>query len=177
MCGIAGILTINQTDAQARVKDGIPRMVAHMRHRGPDDNGSAAFTGEGVHVTMGSTRLAIIDLSPAGHQPMQDAITGNCIAYNGEIYNFKELREQLGANAPSWRSGTDTEVILRAYQSLGVDSLRRLRGMFALGIWDRQANKLILARDRFGIKPLYYYATPTIFVFASEVRALLESGF
>src|SRR5262249_35897874 len=156
MCGIAGALTSDHNSGLFRLGDSLSRMVAHMRHRGPDDIGSAAFTGEGVHVAMGSTRLAIIDLSPAGHQPMQDAITGNCIVYNGEIYNFNELREQLGGNKLSWQSTTDTEVILRAYAALGIDSLPRLRGMFALGIWDRQANKLILARDRFGIKPLYY---------------------
>jgi asparagine synthase (glutamine-hydrolysing) len=139
-----------------------------QRHRGPDDSGVAQCG----RVVLGNTRLAIIDTSAAGHQPMHDSETGNWITYNGETYNFKELRRELGGE---WVSNTDTEVMLRAYGKWGVDAFRRLRGMFALAIWDNQQKRLILARDPLGIKPLYYYATSDQLVFASELRALLAS--
>jgi asparagine synthase (glutamine-hydrolysing) len=124
-------------------------------------------------VVLGNTRLAIIDTSAAGHQPMHDPETGNWITYNGETYNFKELRRELGGE---WASNTDTEVVLRAYRRWGADAFRRLRGMFALAIWDNQRKRLILARDPLGIKPLYYYAAKDQLIFASELRALLASG-
>jgi len=104
---------------------------------------------------------------------MNDPDTGNWITYNGETYNFKELRRELGGE---WASNTDTEVVLRAYARWGVDAFRKLRGMFALAIWDDQQKRLILARDPLGIKPLYYYATSHQLIFASELRALLASG-
>lgn len=144
-------------------------MNAAQRHRGPDDQG--AF--QKGPVCLGNTRLAVIDTSPAGHQPMNDPQTGNCITYNGETYNFKELRKELGGE---WLSNTDTEVILRAYRKWGVDAFRRIRGMFALAIWDNTNQNLLLARDPLGIKPLYYYVSKNHFVFASELRALLASG-
>jgi asparagine synthase (glutamine-hydrolysing) len=125
------------------------------------------------NVVLGNTRLAIIDTSAAGHQPMHDPETGNWITYNGETYNFKELRRELGGE---WASNTDTEVVLRAYRRWGADAFRRLRGMFALAIWDNQRKRLILARDPLGIKPLYYYAAKDQLIFASELRALLASG-
>jgi asparagine synthase (glutamine-hydrolysing) len=140
-----------------------------QRHRGPDDEGVA---NPGL-VVLGNTRLAIIDTSAAGHQPMQDPSTGNWITYNGEIYNFKELRNEIGGE---WVSSTDTEVVLRGYGKWGIDVFRKLRGMFALALWDNQKQQLLLARDPLGIKPLYYYATKDQFVFASELRALLASG-
>ena len=141
-----------------------------QRHRGPDDQGVVRCGP----VVLGNTRLAIIDTSAAGHQPMKDPETGNCITYNGETYNFKELRREIG-NEPAF-SNTDTEVILQAYRKWGVDAFRRMRGMFALAIWDHANQQLVLARDPLGIKPLYYFATKDQLLFASELRALLASG-
>ena len=160
MCSISGILYAD--------RDVVQRMNHAQRHRGPDDHGIAQC-GD---VVLGNTRLAIIDTSPAGHQPMNDPVTGNCITYNGEIYNFKALRNEMSG---PWSSNTDTEVVLRAYRDFGVDAFRKLRGMFALAIWDNQTQSLVLARDPLGIKPLYYYASKNQFVFASELRALLAS--
>ncbi len=144
-------------------------MNAAQKHRGPDDQGIAQCG----QVVLGNTRLAIIDVSTAGHQPMNDPVTGNWITYNGETYNFKDLRNELSG---PWSSNTDTEVVLRAYREFGVDAFRKLRGMFALALWDNQNQKLVIARDPLGIKPLYYYVTKDQFVFASELRALLASG-
>jgi asparagine synthase (glutamine-hydrolysing) len=141
-----------------------------QRHRGPDDCGIA----ESGKVILGNTRLAIIDPSTAGHQPMNDPQTGNWITYNGETYNFKDLRNEL--EDEPWASNTDTEVVLRAYRRWGTDAFRKMRGMFALAVWDDQKQTLVLARDPLGIKPLYYYADQHQFIFASELRALLESG-
>jgi asparagine synthase (glutamine-hydrolysing) len=140
-----------------------------QRHRGPDDQGVVDLG----QVVLGNTRLAIIDTSAAGHQPMHDPETGNWITYNGEIYNFKELRREIGGE---WVSSTDTEVVLRGYGKWGVDLFRKLRGMFALALWDSQKQQLLLARDPLGIKPLYYYSAKDRFIFASELRALLASG-
>ncbi|HKG78032.1 MAG TPA: hypothetical protein VKA78_01405, partial [Pyrinomonadaceae bacterium] len=144
-------------------------MNAAQKHRGPDDHG----VFQAGNVILGNTRLAVIDTSPAGHQPMHDPDTRHCITYNGETYNFKELRKDLEGE---WLSNTDTEVVLRAYGKWGVDAFRRMRGMFALAIWDDAKRNLVLARDPLGIKPLYYYAGKDHFVFASELRALLASG-
>ena len=140
-----------------------------QKHRGPDDQGIA----ECGRVVLGNTRLAIIDTSEAGHQPMNDPATGNWITYNGETYNFKDLRHDLSG---PWLSNTDTEVVLRAYREFGIDAFRKMRGMFALALWDNQNQTLVLARDPLGIKPLYYYLTKDQFIFASELRALLASG-
>jgi asparagine synthase (glutamine-hydrolysing) len=145
-----------------------------QKHRGPDDQGVCRCEFDGGEVILGNTRLAIIDTSIAGHQPMNDPQTGNWITYNGETYNFKDLRHEL--NDEPWFSYTDTEVVLRAYSRSGCDAFRKLRGMFALAIWDDQKQTLLLARDPLGIKPLYYHATKHQLVFASELRALLASG-
>ncbi len=164
MCSISGIFSTCGANELA-----VQRMNAAQRHRGPDDEG----VFQAGDVILGSTRLAVIDTSRAGHQPMDDPQTGNCITYNGETYNFKDLRKELGGE---WLSNTDTEVILRAYRKWGVDAFRRMRGMFALAIWDDAKQNLLLARDPLGIKPLYYYVSNNHFVFASELRALLASG-
>src|ERR1051325_8360872 len=163
MCSIAGILGSGTREAVARMNEA-------QRHRGPDDQGLIRCG----KVILGNTRLAIIDTSTAGHQPMNDPQTRNGITYNGETYNFKDLRHELGDEP--WTSNTDTEVVLRAYRHWGSDAFRKLRGMFALAIWDDQKQTLLLARDPLGIKPLYYYATEHQFIFASELRALLASG-
>jgi asparagine synthase (glutamine-hydrolysing) len=162
MCSIAGIFGCGEQEVVVRMNEA-------QRHRGPDDQGVVQCG----NVVLGNTRLAIIDTSAAGHQPMHDPETGNWITYNGETYNFKELRRELGGE---WASNTDTEVVLRAYRRWGADAFRRLRGMFALAIWDNQRKRLILARDPLGIKPLYYYAAKDQLIFASELRALLASG-
>lgn len=165
MCSISGVLSI-AGDVSAEV---VQRMNAAQKHRGPDDRG----VFRAGNVILGNTRLAVIDTSPAGHQPMHDPETGNCITYNGETYNFKEVRRELGGE---WLSNTDTEVVLRAYRQWGVDAFQRMRGMFALAIWDNAKHELVLARDPLGIKPLYYYVANDYLVFASELRALLASG-
>ncbi len=164
MCSISGILSLGQPS-----RDAVARMNHAQKHRGPDDSGIASCDG----VCLGNTRLAIIDTSTAGHQPMHDPQSGNWITYNGETYNFKDLRDDLGDEP--WISNTDTEVVLRAYRQWGIDAFRKLRGMFALAIWDAQKQTLLLARDPLGIKPLYYYADQQQFIFASELRALLAS--
>jgi asparagine synthase (glutamine-hydrolysing) len=164
MCSISGILSLGPI-----ARDAVARMNRAQQHRGPDDSGIT----EVGRVILGNTRLAIIDTSSAGHQPMNDLQTGNWITYNGETYNFKDLRHELG---DSFTSNTDTEVVLRAYGRWGAEAFRRLRGMFALAIWDDGKQTLLLARDPLGIKPLYYFTDHEQFIFASELRALLASG-
>ena len=172
VCGIAGVLSRAPVH---ELEPALHRMLAVLRHRGPDDSGcEAAAAGDGGAVVLGSTRLAIQDTSAAGHQPMLDPETGNWIVLNGEIYNHLEVRPALGG-AP-WRSRSDTETFLRAWAAWGESCLDRLKGMFAVAIWDRSRRSLWCARDRFGIKPFYYWTGPGHFVFASEVRALLASA-
>ena len=182
MCGIAGLLLTSPFDdalvtgggERLSVDDIIRRMTECLSHRGPDDRGVEVIRAGRHTLALGHTRLAILDLSAAGHQPMADPLSSNRIVYNGEVYNFRDLRARLRAD--SWQSQSDTEVILRAYRQWGKDCLLGLRGMFALAIWDAEQGELLLARDRLGIKPLYYYAGKNLFLFASEVRALLASG-
>ena len=169
MCSISGILNLGKASG-----DAVLRMNRAQQHRGPDDHGVAHCTSQNGEVILGNTRLAIIDTSTAGHQPMNDPQSGNWITYNGETYNFNDLRHEL--DHEPWISNTDTEVVLRAYQQWGSDTFRKLRGMFALAIWDEEKQTLLLARDPLGIKPLYYYAGQHQFIFASELRALLASG-
>jgi len=134
-------------------------MNAALHHRGPDDQGvvnvhaPASSAEHSINLSLGNTRLAIIDVSSAGHQPMHDPGTGNWITYNGETYNYRQLRTELGDEFGPWRSNTDTEVVLRAYRKWGTDAFARLRGMFALAIWDQSKRTLVLARDEFGINP------------------------
>ncbi|HUQ80039.1 MAG TPA: asparagine synthase (glutamine-hydrolyzing) [Gemmatimonadaceae bacterium] len=167
MCGICGF-TGSRSDAA------LGRMVAALHHRGPDDRGMAA-TDE---VSLGMARLAVIDLSDAGHQPMGTPDGRLTIVYNGEVYNFADERRMLQQHGCEFHSGTDTEVVLRMYERYGDDFLLRLRGMFALAIWDgRRGNgRLLLARDHFGIKPLLYAESAGRLVFASELRSLVASG-
>ncbi len=169
MCSISGIVSVADWTREA-----VQRMNAAQSHRGPDDCGVVRIKALEGEVVLGNTRLAIIDTSPAGHQPMNDPETGNWITYNGETYNFKELRREIGSGP--WLSNTDTEVVLRAYSKWGVDAFRRMRGMFALAIWDHAQQQLLLARDPLGIKPLYYFVAKDRLLFASELRALLASG-
>jgi asparagine synthase (glutamine-hydrolysing) len=171
MCGIAGIILSDS--APVDVMPVLSRMRDAIRHRGPDDNGIALLpkaTGGFVN-----TRLAILDLSFAGHQPMSTPDGRYCITYNGEIYNFNELRDELLAGGTQFKSHSDTEVILRLFERDGPSCVNRLVGMFAFAIWDAHEKSCFLARDPLGIKPLYYSAFPRDLVFASEVRALLQS--
>ncbi|MEO9254054.1 MAG: asparagine synthase (glutamine-hydrolyzing), partial [Tepidiformaceae bacterium] len=166
MCGIAGILRADGEPVSPGVMEA---MVATLRHRGPD--------GEGVWcdgpVAFGHTRLAIIDLTAASDQPIFDDAAGLTMIYNGEIYNYIELREQLRALGHVFRSDGDGEVLLRAYAQWGVDALPRVNGMFVVAIWDERNRQLLLARDRFGEKPMYIARTPRSLVFASEMKAIL----
>lgn len=139
-----------------------------LKHRGPDDCGS----WHDQRVMLGMRRLSIIDLA-GGHQPIFSEDDSSCIVYNGEIYNFLDLRPELEARGHTFRTNTDTEVILHGYEEWGVDCLKRLNGMFALGIWDKQHQTLFLARDRIGEKPLYYYQDQNRLIFASEIKAIL----
>jgi len=151
-------------------------MVSAMRHRGPDDSG--VFQGGGV--TLGMARLAIIDVTPSGHQPMTNPDGSIHIVYNGETYNFQSEREALRRKGYSFNSTSDTEVVLRMYEHYGDDFLNRMRGMFALALFDRRngigRERLLLARDQLGIKPLLYARAGSRFLFASEIKSLLASG-
>jgi asparagine synthase (glutamine-hydrolysing) len=175
MCGIFGIVSRGAPIAP----DLLERGTQSLAHRGPDDSGTVILrdsaNGE-VEIGLGNRRLAILDLSPLGHQPMHDAETGNWIVYNGEIYNFREVRNELETTGGVFASHSDTEVILKAYARWGADCLTRFRGMFAFAIWDARRHRLFLARDPMGIKPLYYAQSGSNFLFASEVRALLSTG-
>jgi asparagine synthase (glutamine-hydrolysing) len=175
MCGIVGIVARNSSVAP----DVLERATRSLAHRGPDDSGTIIIretVPEPLEVGLGNRRLAILDLSPLGHQPMQDPETGNWITYNGEIYNFREVREKLRQPGVTFRSHSDTEVLLKAYGRWGEGCLNELRGMFAFAIWDAKRHRLFLARDPMGIKPLYYSSSGECFLFASEVRTLLGTG-
>jgi asparagine synthase (glutamine-hydrolysing) len=166
MCGIAGAYHFGTA---AAVPDDLARRMAdHLVHRGPDDRGE--YRDPSGCLALGFTRLSIIDLA-GGHQPMESADGSLCVVFNGEIYNHLELRARLGHRR--FRTRSDTEVILHLYEEEGLDAFGHLRGMFAIGLWDRARQRLVLARDRMGIKPLYYAARPDRLYFASEVPALL----
>lgn len=167
MCGICGV--VGNADEQL-----IESMLGTIAHRGPDDAGVYVSETSGEQrVGFGHRRLAIIDLSPAGHQPMSSADGRVWIIFNGEIYNYRELRAELLARGHRFRSHTDTEVIIAAYREWGEPCVERFNGMFAFALWDADREKLFIARDRLGIKPLYYADTPRGFAFASEIKALL----
>jgi asparagine synthase (glutamine-hydrolysing) len=168
MCGIAGMAGV----ADEVLLEG---MLCVTRHRGPNDSGMYAAKGHSSssRVAIGNNRLSIIDLSPAGHQPMTNEDGTVWVAYNGEIYNFQELREELVSQGHQFRSRTDTEVLVHLYEEYGMDMVKRLNGMFAFALWDAVRQELIIFRDRMGIKPLYYAEVNGCLYFASEVKALL----
>ncbi|MCK6478928.1 MAG: asparagine synthase (glutamine-hydrolyzing) [Planctomycetes bacterium] len=167
MCGIAGIVGPPAAEAAGPLAE----MVRRLRHRGPDGSG---LRSEG-NVHLGHTRLSIRDLSPLGAQPMGDGPGAPCITYNGEVYGVDPLRGWLSSRGRTLRSRTDTEVVLRLYEEVGRSLLGRLNGMFAFALWDPGARRLLLARDRLGIKPLFYAFTPGALYFASEVKAILAA--
>lgn len=166
MCGIAGHLSFHRPPESAKIAE----MVQRIKHRGPDDQG--LWSSPGGECVLGHARLSIIDLSPLGHQPMLDSETGNCIAFNGEIYNFQALRTECESAGDRFRSHSDTEVILALYRRFGVACLRKLRGMFAFALWDEAAKRVFFARDRVGKKPFNYALTNDGLIFCSEMDPL-----
>lgn len=166
MCGISGVCLPNNVRGDPEI---VRRMNNALRHRGPDDEGY--YIGPQGHVMLGHRRLSVIDLA-MGHQPIFNESGTVAVVFNGEIYNFIELREELIAKGHKFHTSTDTEVIVHLYDEVGVECVHRLRGMFAISIWDEQRQELILIRDRLGKKPIYYAETPTGFYFASEIQAL-----
>ena len=166
MCGIAGIVSHR---GKPPSPEELRRMCAALRHRGPDDEGFHVGAGVG----LGMRRLSIIDLT-TGHQPVSNEDGSVWVVLNGEIYNFRELRRALERNGHVFRTSTDTEVIVHLYEEHGADCVKHLRGMFAFALWDARARSLLLARDRLGIKPLFYAEVNGRLAFASELKALLE---
>lgn len=169
MCGIFGQIG----DSPAHEKCGL-----ELRHRGPDDDGAKYFAWPdgSVWVSLQHRRLSIIDLSSAGHQPMCNEDESVWIIFNGEIYNFQELREELVAAGHTFRSHTDTEVVVHGYEQWGPEIIRRLRGMFAFALWDDRHKRMLLATDHLGKKPLFYAYDERQFIFASEIKAILKAG-
>src|SRR2546422_2754353 len=175
MCGIAGIVMPAEAVEKHCPQRLINRMIVRLSHRGPDGQGAWNHTGEYHHVSFGHTRLAILDLSGAARQPMVDPVSGCVLIYNGEVYNFAEIRDDLEKEGEAFRSTGDTEVVLKAYVRWGKDAIRRFRGMFAIAVFDPQDNTLLLARDPFGVKPLYFTEDwAGRFAFSSGVRPLLD---
>jgi len=166
VCGIAGYINLDGAPVSPVI---LQQMTDAIAHRGPDGEGQ--WTED--NIALGHRRLAIIDLSPAGHQPMVSADHRYVLSYNGEIYNFRELRMELEAEGYWFRSRTDSEVVLNALAAWGLNAIDRFNGMFAFSFWDRKERKLLLARDRYGIKPLYYYKRGNTFAFASEQKSIL----
>lgn len=169
MCGLCGVLSF---DGSACAPEVAERMVASLHHRGPDARGTYQARTAAGSVFLGHTRLSILDLSEAGRQPMSNETGKVWVIFNGEIYNFWTLRRELEACGHVFRSKTDSEVLVHAYEQYGDDFVARLDGMFALAIWDEERERLLLARDRAGKKPLYYRAAPSAFVFGSEPKVL-----
>lgn len=170
MCGICGISAFDVSDQErSRI---VQSMCNLMEHRGPDDSGNVNLK----NTCLGMRRLSIIDLTEAGRQPMCNENGRIWIVFNGEIYNYVELRSYLKSKGHSFRSETDTEVVLHLYEDYGVECLEKLRGMFAFAIYDETKNELVIARDRLGIKPLYYSMTANGFIFASEIKCIAKSG-
>jgi asparagine synthase (glutamine-hydrolysing) len=168
MCGIVGVARASG----AVEPELLERMRDTMAHRGPDDVGIWLSTDRRVGLAM--RRLAIIDLSPGGHQPMRDAVTGVVVTFNGEIYNYRELKEELEGLGESFRTKSDTEVLLASYRRWGTSCLDRLNGMFAFGLFDPRSQTVFLGRDRAGEKPLFYRVSEGVLAFASELKALFE---
>ena len=173
MCGIAGAWMWH---GHGSAGAGIEAATDAMAHRGPDGGAVVELPAPHGSLALGARRLAVQDLSSRGAQPMRNPDTGSVIVFNGEVYNFRELRRELAARGHVFQTETDTEVVLHAYDEWGMDCLQRFVGMFALAVWDARAGRLVLARDRLGVKPLYVAVTERQVAFASEVGALLAGG-
>lgn len=171
MCGICGVW--NYGDGQPVGRPDLEAMRDTLTHRGPDDAG--CYFDDRVGLGLGFRRLSIIDLTPAGHQPMSNEDGSIWTVFNGEIYNFPELRRELEKAGHQFKSATDTETLLHGYEEWGLDVVRHLRGMFAFALWDSVRRRLVLARDRVGIKPLFYHVGAGRLVFGSELKAVLSS--
>ncbi len=169
MCGIAGIYNLNGQGADIEKAE---RMIEIIKHRGPDDRGFYARE----NIALGQCRLSILDLSPRGHQPMTNEDKSLWIVFNGEIYNYLELKAELKRLGHDFRTNTDTEVILHAYEQWGKDCLNKFNGMWAFAVWNEKKRELFCARDRFGVKPFYYFFDGNLFLFASEIKAILKCG-
>ena len=169
MCGLTGLVCIAPDYDQAECETIVQRMNERIAYRGPDDRGVESRE----RVCLGSLRLSIIDLSAAGHMPMHDASGRWSIVYNGEAYNFEEVRDELARLGHEFHSRTDTEVVLHAFMEWGLEGVHRFIGMFAFAIHDAETGTVTLVRDRFGIKPLYYARTERFILFGSEIKALL----
>ena len=172
MCGIAGI--VRRSGVSPDDRSALPRMLQALAERGPDDRGIVESDDRAPGAILGHTRLSILDLSPAGHQPMADESGRWTITFNGEIFNFRNLRPILERRGHVLRSRTDTEVLLKLFIEFGPACLSMLSGMFAVAIWDAAERQLFIARDRIGKKPLFYFATRDLVAFASEPKALFQ---
>ncbi|KZZ72020.1 hypothetical protein A3765_13555 [Oleiphilus sp. HI0130] len=168
MCGIVGVIDFRNKTTKPIVRD----MVRSLNHRGPDDKGLFIERDQGATVCLGHSRLAIQDLSISGHQPM--AFNGLVVVFNGEIYNFHEVRAELCSNGYSFESDCDTEVLVKAFDCWGEDSVHRFRGMFAFALYDQKRKSITIFRDRAGVKPLFYYWDGALLLFASELKAFHE---
>lgn len=168
MCGISGIINLDHSPVEEQL---IKKMMLQMKHRGPDDEGVFLHKNLG----LGFVRLSIIDLSTAGHQPMQSADGRFVIVFNGEIFNYVELREELKQKGHIFNTDTDTEVLISAYKEWGEACQHKFNGMWAFAIYDKVASTLFISRDRYGIKPFYYYRNDNLFAFASEIPSLLQA--
>src|SRR4030042_1983549 len=166
MCGICGF--INPPNIKVSLTT-LKQMSQTISHRGPDDRGEVILK----NVALANRRLAILDLSAAGHMPMSNPQKTIWITYNGEIYNYPQLKQELIEKGYHFRSHADTEAILYLYDAYGVEAFAKLVGMFAISIWDVRKKELVLARDHFGIKPLHYYLKDGLFIFGSEIKAIL----
>jgi len=174
MCGICGKVAL---DSEQIDEDTVRKMVEALKHRGPDDGGTHISESKGMGIAaLGHRRLSVIDLSDSGHQPMSNEDGTIWITYNGEIYNFQELKSDLEKKGHVFKSHTDTEAIIHLYEELGVECIKQLRGMFAFAIWDQKRGRLVLSRDRMGQKPLNYVIGNNQIVFASEIASMLEDS-
>src|SRR5512137_2523921 len=167
MCGICGVL--NLADGAPADQALLLRMVGSLRHRGPDENGGYRDR----HVALGQTRLSIIDLE-GGSQPMANEDDSVWIVFNGEIYNYVELADELRAAGHRFKTRSDTEAIIHAYEQWGAECVERFNGQWAFALWDRPRRRLVLSRDRVGVRPLYYSQIGDRLLFASEMKAILQ---
>jgi len=168
MCGIAGFIDYTNTTSN----DILVKMTDALSHRGPDDAGYEIFNSSTASIGFGQRRLSILDLSASGHQPMH--FEHLVINFNGEVYNFKEIRKELEAAGYTFNSWSDTEVIIKGYHCWGIDVVQKFVGMFAIAIYDKQAEKVVIIRDRAGIKPLYYFTDDNVLLFGSELKSLYQ---